>query len=155
MHSIRVCFLSTYLAIQSKMNIREIYLCGTAGLYHDIGKLKIPKSILNKPASLSESERSTIDKHSMLGYDILQNYCQNEKIKQIVLLHHGIKYGSFETIFLPSDILKYSELVRTADIYDAVTTDRPYRKALIKEKALDILKENHVPSTYTSMLAKL
>lgn len=151
-HSFRVCCLSIYMAVKSKMRVKEVYLCGIAGLYHDIGKLKIPKSIINKPASLTKEERKIIAQHATWGYDILQKYSNNEMLKQIVLLHHGTKNVNNRERTILTNAFQYSELIRTADIFDALTSNRPYHKAVKKEKALDILKENHVPSRYITIL---
>lgn len=122
-------------------NVVEIY---RAALVHDIGKLFIDPAILNKPSALTPDERKQIDRHSVLGYVYLKTRCVPEPIAQMVLLHHGYKkekygYSDGKNPNMGADI------IRACDIFDAVTSDRVYRKALTPEEAMEILKNQPEP----------
>ncbi len=108
-----------------------------AAQVHDIGKIYIPSRILTKPGRLTEEERHTVDLHSMWGYIFLRKEGVPEDICQLVLLHHGYKKEKFG---LPFDSPCFmADILRACDIYDAITSNRPYHKKESGEEALQIL----------------
>ncbi len=111
-----------------------------AGLLHDIGKLGVSNRILDKPGRLTEAEFAEIKKHPRLTYDILSRITPFRGIADTAANHHEKLDGSGYHRGLTSDQLDLpSRVLAVADIYDALTQDRPYREALPKEKALKIL----------------
>lgn len=130
LHSINVAFYCMLLAKWVDLSEYEIKKAVQAGLLHDIGKSRIPTSILNKPAKLTNEEFEIIKKHPVYGYDILSESEFNDlDIKRAVLLHHerinssGYPFGiSGEKIGL------LARIVSIADVYDAMTSNRVYKK---------------------------
>nr|MDQ3317257.1 HD domain-containing protein [Actinomycetota bacterium] len=113
-----------------------------AGLLHDIGKLGVSNRILDKPGPLNDEEYAKIKQHPRLTYDILSRVGPFQPIAETAANHHERLDGSgyhrglaAENLDLPPRILS------VADVFDALSADRPYHKALPKEKALDILRE--------------
>lgn len=145
-HSIKVAIFSYNLAKQinlSKEQCRNLFI---AGLLHDIGKLRLNQSILNKKSKLSEKEYEYIKLHVNLGVQILKKYKVSESIYKIVEQHHEFRDGTgYPNGLKGNDILIESKLLRTADIYDALTSNRSYRKKYSSRKAIEIMiKENKI-----------
>lgn len=113
-----------------------------AAYLHDIGKIVIPESILNKPGKLTQEEYSIVKRHSLDGYNILSNIEYFDNIKEIILYHHENVDGSGYPLGIKGDKIPLeSKIISVADVFDALTTDRPYRNAFSEEKALEIMKE--------------
>ena len=110
---------------------------------HDIGKIYIPSRILTKSGRLTEEERNTVDLHSIWGYIFLRKEGVPEDICQLVLLHHGYKKEKFG---IPYDSPCFmADILRACDIFDAITSNRPYHKKLPADKALQILSDQKEP----------
>ncbi len=142
-HSENVGIISSEIA--RKMNfdeehINEIYW---AGLVHDIGKINIPNTILLKSGRLTYEEYEEIKKHPVWGADILDTSDDINVIVQAVLHHHerwdghGYPYGLSKT-----DIPLYSRIIAVADAFDAMTSDRSYKKAVKEEIAIEEILNN-------------
>ncbi|MFZ7120548.1 MAG: HD-GYP domain-containing protein [Eubacteriaceae bacterium] len=140
-HSERVEKYSLLLAkaIDGKrLNIQQLQY---AAIFHDIGKIGISDEILNKPGKLSNEEFDFIKEHPSKGVKILSNVAFLNKVTQIIGAHHEYCDGTGYPKGLRADeILLESKIITIADIYDAVTTDRPYRKAMTNDQAIDIIK---------------
>ncbi len=114
-----------------------------AALLHDIGKVGISDNILKKPFSLSASEYEEIKRHAIIGAEIIEGVDFLKDISTIILQHHerydgkGYPFGLKENEIRPE-----AAILAIADVYDAMTSERPYRKALSKEEALDEIKRN-------------
>ena len=121
-----------------------------ASTLHDIGKIDIPMRILKKNGPLTDKERQIMQKHSIKGYEILTNisslYDNNEIItlaKEIARYHHENWDGSGYPDGLSKFQIPFSaRIVTITDYYDAITQDRPYRKALDKTVVKQMLIEN-------------
>jgi len=112
-----------------------------AGLLHDIGKIGIPESILNKQAPLTPEERKKIEEHPLIGITILQPIKELEESIKGVKYHHERYDGSGYPEGIKGDkIPLIAAIIAGADTYDAMITDRPYRKALTKEAAVAEIK---------------
>lgn len=124
---------------------QEQDLCdlGLAGLLHDIGKVRISKDIINKPGPLSEEEWKIMRRHSEYGYEILKDNAQiAERTKRAVLEHHEDKSGTGYPKGLKSHQMDlYSKIVALADIFNALTTDRPYCKARSAFDAFQFIRD--------------
>jgi HD-GYP domain-containing protein (c-di-GMP phosphodiesterase class II) len=108
-----------------------------AALLHDIGKIGIPESILNKEGPLNEEERKRIKEHSLIGVTILQSIKELGPSLLGVKYHHERYDGSGYPEGLKADkIPLIAAIISVADAFDAMTTDRPYRRALSKEEAI-------------------
>ena len=136
-HSGRVAILSSKIAKKLGISKTESEQIELAAQFHDIGKIGIPDSILLKPGKLTEIEYSEIKKHPVVGTNILSNIEFLKDALPIILHHHenydgrGYPYGISGT-----EIPLGSRIISIADTYDAMTSDRPYRKALSHEEAV-------------------
>ncbi len=138
---------STKLAVKigeaMKLSHEDIDDLNRGGLLHDIGKLGIPIDILDKPGKLTSEERKTMQKHVRLGARILEPITAYEKIIPIVLQHHERFNGKGYPDGLKGDSINLSaRIFAVADSYEAMTADRPYRKAFDRNSAMGIIKEN-------------
>ena len=112
----------------------------TAAILHDIGKIAIDYSIINKPAKLTDSEYEEVKRHPAIGYRILSSsgiFCD---VANIVIAHHERIDGKGYPKGLKGDeISKSAKIISVCDAYDAMTSERPYRKPLSKEEAIEEL----------------
>ena len=136
MHSNRVSSLCK--AIGSKMNFdkESVNQIGIAGLIHDIGKIGIDEKILNKPGSLTADEKVEIERHPEIGWRLLSSTNEFSVLAQFVLSHHEKWDGSgYPHGIKGKEIPLESRIIAVADAYDAMTSERSYRKALCKDAA--------------------
>src|SRR5206468_7737563 len=113
-----------------------------AALLHDTGKLAIPERILNKPGKLTESEFDKMKEHVDIGADILSLVEFPYPVVPIVRAHHESWDGSgYPRGMVGEDIPIGARILSVVDCFDALTSDRPYRKRLSEEAGLDILRE--------------
>jgi len=109
---------------------------------HDIGKLTIPTEILNKGGKLSENEYKLVKEHSRYGYEIIKRVEYFIPIADIVLQHHERLDGSGYPLGLKDDeILLEARVIAVCDVFEAMTSHRPYRPAFKVEEVLKELKE--------------
>lgn len=112
-------------------------------LLHDIGKLAIPNSVLLKPGKLTPEEFEVIKTHTMVAYDVLSQACQDEIVLNLVRHHHERVDGSgYPDGIRGREIPDYVNALAVCDCFDALTSDRPYRRALPIEEALAILRDD-------------
>ena len=130
MHSVAVCALMIALARQLGLAEEQVREAGMAGLLHDIGKMMIPDDILNKPGKLTDSEFDTVRSHPLAGGKILMDSQQVSAMVLDVCLHHHEKVdGSGYPHRLKGDqISLFAKMGAVCDVYDAITSDRPYKK---------------------------
>jgi putative nucleotidyltransferase with HDIG domain len=130
-HSKRVAAYSRILARELKFTRREQDVIEQAALLHDVGKIGIPDAVLLKPGKLDADEREVISTHPRIGADILRGSPAMEDIVPCVLHHHERIDGSgYPDGLVANDIPRGARVIAVADTFDAMTTDRPYRKAL-------------------------
>lgn len=143
-HSINVSFLSIYIGTKLGMSIDKVNSLGIGGLLIDIGKVKIPKSVLDKKEALSRVELETIRKHPLLGYQLVKDSKEIEEIvKLIVLLHHEALDGSGYPLGVDSSkIDQFIRIVTICDVFDAMISEKPYRPAFPVRFALEELLKN-------------
>lgn len=141
-HTIRVAELSfrfgQLLNLSEETN-EQLY---QGGMLHDIGKIGVPDNILNKPGRLSDKEFKIIQTHTDIGKEICEPLNSMKSIVDIVYLHHEKFNGKGYPLGLKGDAIPVTaQIVSIVDVYDALVSDRPYRKAFPEEKVLNILKE--------------
>ncbi|CAM3742684.1 HD-GYP domain-containing protein [Cohnella lubricantis] len=138
-HSVQVGMLSFFLAHWLGWSDEEANHAGKAGFLHDIGKTRVPESILTKPAALTEEEMREIRRHPEYGYEILLASFGDPIIAEAALQHHERMDGTGYPNQLPADSIRpMSRVVSVADVYSAMITSRPYRE---KVNMLTVLKE--------------
>lgn len=140
-HSVDVATMSMIIAKKMKMNKQDVYNIGIAGLLHDMGKSKIPLEILNKPARLTDEEFEVMKQHSVYGYRILQEKEDFEtSIAIAVLQHHEKMNGRGYPMGVSSEkITSYARILSVVDVYDALVTERPYKKGMSQRDAIEII----------------
>lgn len=140
-HSERVSKYS--VLIGKEMGLKDINFLREAAMLHDIGKISIPESILLKNGALTSEEYEVIKGHSEAGYNILSNAKAFEKIKIPVREHHERYDGrGYPDGLATEDISIEARIIAVADTFDALTSDRAYRKGMNFEQAIEIIKEN-------------
>jgi HD-GYP domain-containing protein (c-di-GMP phosphodiesterase class II) len=114
---------------------------------HDCGKIGIPEAILNKPGALNSEQFDMIKKHPSWGADVARKAQLPEPIVNIVLYHHErIDGKGYPSGLKGADIPLEARIVAIADAFDAMTSDRPYRKKLSAKEAMYVLKESESSS---------
>jgi putative two-component system response regulator len=125
-----------------------------AGILHDIGKIGIPDSILNKPSRLTSNEYNIIKTHTEIGKEICKPLNSMKDITDVILYHHERWDGSGYPLGLTeSEIPLMAQIVSIVDVYDALSTDRPYRRAYTIREVLHIL-ENESDKSFNPDLIK-
>lgn len=141
-HSDRVAMFSRRIARQLGLPEQEAEQIFMTGLLHDIGKIGVPDSVLRKPGRLTEEEFAQIKLHPEIGYEILKGLRPLQYVLPGVLHHHEAVDGSGYPHGLKGDeIPLFARILAVADSYDAMTSDRPYRRGMPTEKAEAILRE--------------
>lgn len=140
-HSVNVAVLSLALGVGLRLSKKDLLDLCLGALLHDIGKVFIPKTIIQKPNSLTNEEYELIKTHPRKGYDYLSRYRELHTVcKLIALQHHEHVVGTGYPETLKKDKINYlARIVSIADVYDSLTSDRQYRKALCASDALEYI----------------
>ncbi len=140
-HCVNVAILSISTGAMLGLSRNALVELGIGAILHDIGKIMIPEEILKKKSSLTESEYEIIKQHSKLGYEILSKIPNiSQASARVALSHHermdgrGYPNGEFD-----SDIHIYSKIVAITDVFDALTSDRIYRKKISNAQAIEYI----------------
>lgn len=144
-HSIYVGLFAAICAKGMNFNEKQIREVLLAGLFHDIGKMFIPKDILNKPGIFTDEERKIMNKHSQMGYKLMRKRFPElpEAITTAILEHHEKCDGSGYPLGLKrKEICVYAQILAVVDIYDALISNRCYRKAFTPSEGIKYLCEN-------------
>lgn len=130
-HSMNVSIIARLIGVWAGHDTEKLDEISMAGLLHDIGKFKIPDEILLKPGKLTKEEFEVIKKHTVYGYEILNNFKILESTKRAALLHHEKFDGSGYPFGYTADkIDDISAIITIADVYDAMTSKRCYRDGM-------------------------
>jgi len=156
-HARRVTNLSLQLVAQAQGNDIDRETLRLSGILHDIGKIGVPDSILRKTGKLNDDEFRVIKKHPEQGADILQPMGSDRRMAEIsrIIRHHHERYdGRGHPDGLKGEEIPYcSRIIAIADSYDAMTSDRPYRKGMAVTAALEEIRINS-GSQFDPLLAK-
>lgn len=140
-HSKRVAYYASLIAAKLDCSKDDVNLIFQAGMLHDIGKVEIPDALLLKPDTLDSSEYELIKTHSKFGYELL---CKEpfSHLAKIVLHHHERYDGSGYPYGLSKEEIPYlSQIISVADAFDAMTTNRAYRKSFSIDEALERIQK--------------
>jgi putative nucleotidyltransferase with HDIG domain len=142
-HSLNVSVLTMALAEYIGLGARDVRAFGTAGLLHDLGKVRIPLEVLNKPGRLDPQERAVMNAHPVEGARIIITSEPDLDMAAVVAYEHHIMLngGGYPGFSYKRDCHRASTLVHVCDVYDALRTKRPYRDAWPSEKVLAYIEE--------------
>lgn len=139
-HSERVRDIVLIIGRRIKLTSAEIEDLSAAAVLHDIGKIGIPETILNKPGKLTASEYQEIKKHPLIGYEAVKNIPEFKKIAQCIIMHHEAFDGSgYPCGKAMNDIPFIARVLSIADVFEALTANRAYRKAMTINQAREIM----------------
>jgi HD-GYP domain-containing protein (c-di-GMP phosphodiesterase class II) len=142
-HSHRVSEFSCAVAEEMNLDPKDVEELRIGALLHDIGKIGIPDSVLQKPGRLTDEEFSLIQKHPTIGRRILEGVHGFAPYLDTVELHHENWDGSgYPRGLRGEETPRAARIVHVADAYDAMTSDRPYRRGRTSEDAVRVLEEN-------------
>ena len=137
-HSKMVSKYSMLLAEKLDLTEIEKNKLRIGALLHDCGKIGVPDNIINNTGKLSDEEFTIIKRHTLLGYNIIKHMTNDEEIINCVRSHHERWDGTgYPDGLIGMSINLFARIVCIADVYHAMTSDRPYRKALTKEKSIE------------------
>jgi putative nucleotidyltransferase with HDIG domain len=141
-HSRRVTEYTETILNSMGMRGREVDLVIWAARVHDIGKIAVPDGVLNKPGALTVEERAVMESHAERGAEFLSRYPQFERGVEIVRHHHERWDGKGYPHRLQATAIPFgARVIAVADSYDAMTSDRPYRRGMAPARAAAILRE--------------
>jgi putative nucleotidyltransferase with HDIG domain len=159
-HSINVCILAISLGASLGLTADELRSLGLAALLYDIGKVRVPEDILNKPGPLTTEEWQTIKRHTDEGADLLKRVQLLDRMPMIVAYEHHQRHdlmgypdagGTEQHLF--------SKIVAVCDAYDAMTTMRPFRREIRPDKAVAVLMQGrekaYDPAVVKALIAML
>lgn len=140
-HSLNTCVLALFFGIQLSYSRSMLIDLGMGALLHDIGKTRIPIDILNKHGKLTREEFEIIKKHPELGFKMLKNVSEvSDRSKAIVLEHHERMDGKgYPSGLIGNKIHKFSKITCISDVYDAIVSDRVYRRGFPANEAYEFI----------------
>jgi putative nucleotidyltransferase with HDIG domain len=155
-HSVNVAITSLALASRLSFDHRQMRLVGVAALLHDIGKVKIPREILNKPAKLTEKEWIIIRRHPIEGAQILMRHDKLDELTVFAALEHhaGYDLSGYPTLRGRRHPHALARIISIADVYEAMTSVRTYRPALRLTNAVEALIQG-AGTQFDPLLVKL
>jgi putative nucleotidyltransferase with HDIG domain len=155
-HSDRVALFSNMIAVELGLSDAECRKLRRAALLHDIGKLGVSNSILDKPGKLDDQEWAEIKQHPALGRTVLARVGAFHDLSEVAGNHHERLDGKGYPCGLTGDQIDFhSRIVAVADVFDALTADRPYRQAMSADQALAIVDEMTGPALDGDCVAAL
>lgn len=140
-HSVNVCVLALITGISLKYDEGKLRELGIGAMLHDIGKTKVPKEVLNKPGNLTTEEYDIVKKHTNYGYELLKKSQVLSTYASYIALTHHERYdgGGYPLGLKGAEIHEFAKIVAVADVYDAMTSDRIYRKRININDAVEYL----------------
>ena len=154
-HSMNVAMICNVFARWLGLDEENVKLATACGMMHDIGKLKIPDSIIKKPGKLTDAEFNAIKSHPIEGYNILKNQQISDHIKLSALEHHEKCDGTGYPMKLTRDKIDgFAKIVAIADVYDAMTANRVYREGMCPFKVISVFEEEGLQKYEISYIMK-
>lgn len=140
-HSLNVSIYACQLAIENGLPIKNIEEIGLGAMLHDLGKMYIPKEVLNKPGKLSENEFELVKSHCELGFETLKKIHEIPiPVAHCALQHHEKVDGTgYPRGLKEEEIHKYAKIISVADVFDAVTSHRAYRPPMLPHIGMEVL----------------
>jgi HD-GYP domain-containing protein (c-di-GMP phosphodiesterase class II) len=138
-HSVNVGVLAMAVGAALNMKREQLYQLGLSSILHDIGKVFIPREILNKPGQFTTEEFEIMKSHSIKGYEYLLTRFNIPSSSAIAVLDHHERYdgSGYPNKKKGDKISNFGKIIAITDVYDALTSDRPYRKAMTPSEAIE------------------
>ena len=142
-HSITVCILAIMVGIYAGYNYRKLKDLGVGAILHDVGKTFVPDLILNKTSKLTSQEYLEIQRHTVLGYEFLKKNDQiNSAATQVAWQHHErFDGGGYPRGLKGTEIHEFARIVALTDVYDALSTDRVYRRRQLPHEVIEYIRD--------------
>ena len=143
-HCINVCILSIIIGVHRGFSEKTLENLAMAAAYHDIGKLRVPLSIVNKPGELDDYELEEMRQHAALGVEYLKTTEElNSHIEMGILQHHERYNGTGYPLALKGEeISEIARIISIADVFDAITSKRSYKEASLPSEAVEYIMGN-------------
>ncbi len=140
-HSLNMMMLSTVIARDSGFSMGEINKLAMGCVFHDIGKIFLPIEIINKPGKFTDEEFKFVQSHTEKGYKFLTDHTNLSAVsRNISLCHHEREDGlGYPRKLKGNEIHKFSKIAAISDVFDALTSDRPYRRGVPLHEAMEYL----------------
>ncbi|MBQ0724982.1 MAG: HD-GYP domain-containing protein [Cycloclasticus sp.] len=140
-HSLNVCMLSIVLGRHIGLTDQELKNVGLCGMMHDMGKMLIPDNILNKPGELDDAEMAIMKTHTTLGAELLKSSDNMfyGAIETALTHHERIRGQGYPHGLKDADVSYYSNIVSIVDTYDALISDKPYKKGMTHLEATQVI----------------
>ncbi|MBK3496158.1 HD-GYP domain-containing protein [Viridibacillus sp. YIM B01967] len=142
-HSLQVAIYSIAIARELKYTSDEVRQIGIGAMLHDVGKMLIPQEILSKPSRLTNEEYNTMKFHAKYGFDLLRNLHTISLLSaHCAFQHHERLDGSgYPRGLIDFEIHPYAKIIAVADVFDAVTSNRVYRKKMLPSQGMEIINQ--------------
>ncbi len=152
-HCMNVALLNYVLSSWLRWSEEDQKMAMLCGLFFDIGKLKVDQNLLRSPNKLNGKELQEVQRHAVMGYQILKDKNVDEHILNTAIMHHERYDGSGYPLHLTAGkIDRFAALTAITDIYDAITSPRTYRKALCPFRAIEIFEEDGLEKYDSDMI---
>lgn len=140
-HSFNVTLYALALGVELNLQKKQLQILGLGAILHDVGKMLVPVEILRKPDKLTEEEFEEIQKHAEYGFHLIKNvYTVSLIVANCAYQHHERLDGSgYPRGVRGDEIHYYGKIIAVADVFDAVTSNRVYRKGMLPHEGLEIL----------------
>ncbi|MDD3150119.1 MAG: HD-GYP domain-containing protein [Candidatus Gastranaerophilales bacterium] len=155
-HTVNVSSMCSALAFQLGYSEKDIKDLALGALLHDIGKMRIPKQVLNKPGPLDDDEFQLIKSHTIHGYNIIKQEMNLPERIARVALEHQEKFGGggYPNRLKQNEISAFAQIAAIADVYDALVSKRVYKNPIPSSKAIKIMMEEGSKAFNPRMLYK-
>lgn len=151
-HSIRIMNYCVLYTAYSRLSKDEVMALTAAALLHDVGKLDVPKSIIEKPDRLTHDEFEEVKRHPIVGYEIARSIGMPADVCDAILLHHrNVDDTGYPATHKSANI--YARIIHIIDVYDAMTSKRCYRDALPPANVFDFIDSN-INTMFDAKLAR-
>jgi len=143
-HSVNVIILSLVVGMGLNMDKVKLYNLAMGAMLHDIGKVFVPREILLKNGKLTDEEFAVIKQHPLKGYEYLKDNTDITALSRIIILQHHEKIDGtgYPEGIKGNKMHEFAKIASIADVYDALTSDRPYRRALSPNEAIEFIMGN-------------
>lgn len=140
-HSVNVIILSLILGMRINMDREKLYNLAMGAMLHDVGKVFVPKEVLLKNGKLTDKEFNIIKEHPLRGYEYLKDNIDVSAMSRVIVLQHHEKIDGtgYPEGINGNKIHEFARIISIVDVYDALTSDRPYRRGMCPNEAIEYL----------------